>query len=86
MSMSLHKHLQNKESYCKSGYLFRKCSFTTILMTSLEYNPIRCATTLCHIGQTRNGSVVTHSILLSSTATSSATGGYVAVPERFGQN
>ena len=41
---------------------------------------------LCHFGQTRNGSIATHFILLSSTATSSATGGYIFVPERLGQN
>ena len=41
---------------------------------------------LCQFGQTRNGSEATHLIVLSSTAKSSATGDYVAVPERFGQN
>ena len=46
---------------------------------------MRCASVLCHLGQTRKGSVATHFILLSSTVTSSATGGYVVVPERFGQ-
>ena len=40
----------------------------------------------CHFGQTGNVSVATHFMLLSSTATSSATGGYVVVPESFGQN
>ena len=37
-------------------------------------------------GQTRNGCVATHFILLSSTATSSATGSYVILLQRFGQN
>ena len=37
-------------------------------------------------GQTRSGYVATRFILLSSTAESSATSGYVVVPERFGQN
>ena len=37
---------------------------------------------LCYDGQLPNGSMATHFILLSSIATSSATGGYVAVPER----
>ena len=37
---------------------------------------------LCYDDQLRNDSVATHFILLSSTATSSATGGYVVVPER----
>ena len=46
-------------------------------MASLEVNPIRSATTLCHFNQTWNGSVVTHFILLSSTVTSQI--------ERFGQ-
>ena len=37
---------------------------------------------LCYDGQLRNGSVGTHFFLLSSTAASSATSGYVVVPER----
>ena len=41
---------------------------------------------LCYDGQLRNGSVATHFLLLSSTVTSSATGGYVAVPERPSRN
>ena len=40
---------------------------------------------LCHIGRTRNGYVATRFNLLSSTAESSATSGYVVVPEHFGQ-
>ena len=40
---------------------------------------------LCHFGQTRNGYVGPYFILLSTTAVSSATGGYVVVPEHFGQ-
>ena len=40
---------------------------------------------LCHFGLTRSGYVVTRFILLSSTAESSATTGYVVVPEHFGQ-
>ena len=50
------------------------------------FEPIRCATALCRFGQTRNGYVATHFILLSSAAESSATSGYVVVPERFGKN
>ena len=84
--MSLYKQLQEYERDFKSECLFRTCSAATNLVTSLEFNPIRCATTLCNFGQTRNGSVATHFILLSSTATSSTTGDYAAVPERFGQN
>ena len=53
---------------------------------SLEFNSILWATTLCHFGWTRNSYVANHFILLSITAESSATGGYVVVPERFGKN
>ena len=76
----------NSERDFKSDYLFRICSLATNLVTSLEFNPTRCATTMCHFGQTWNGSVANHFILLSSTAESSATSGYVVVPERLGQN
>ena len=62
------------------------CSVVTNPVTSLEFKPIRCATTLCRFGRTRNGYLATELILLSSTAESSATSGYVVVPERFGQN
>ena len=62
------------------------CSVVTNLVTSLEFQPIRCATMLCHFGRTRNGYVATRFILLSSTVESSATSGYVVFPERFGQN
>ena len=41
---------------------------------------------LCQFGRTRNVCVATIFILLSSTAESSATSGYVAVPEHFLQN
>ena len=41
---------------------------------------------LCHFGRTRNGYVAISFILLSSTEASSATSGYVVVPENFGQN
>ena len=70
----------------KSESLFRMCSVATNLVTSLEFIPILCATTLYHYGRTRNTYVATHFILLSSTADSSAAGGYVVVPERFGYN
>ena len=75
-----------KERDIKSEYLFRMCSVVTNLVTSLEFQPIRCATTLCHFGRTRNGYVATHFILLSSTAESNATGGYLVIPERFVEN
>ena len=70
----------------KIEYLFRRCSFPTNLVTALEFNPIRCATMLFHFGQTRSSYVANPFILRSNTATSSATGDYVPVPERFGQN
>ena len=41
---------------------------------------------LCQFGRTRNVYMATRFILLSSTAESSATNGYVAVPEHFLQN
>ena len=41
---------------------------------------------LCHFGRTRNGFVATRFILLSSTAESSATGGYVVVTKLSGQS
>ena len=62
------------------------CSVVTNLVTSLEFQPIRCATTLFHFGRTRNVYVATRIILLSSTAESSATSGYVVAPELSGQS
>ena len=56
------------------------------LVTSLKFKSIRCATTLCHFGRTRNGYLSTRIILLSSTAESSATSDHVVVPDRSGQN
>ena len=41
---------------------------------------------LCHFGRRRNGYVATRFILLSNSAESSATSGYVVVPERSGQS
>ena len=61
------------------------CSVVTHLLTSLEFQPIRCATTLFHFGRTRDNHVATRIIPLSSTAESSATSGYVAATERSGQ-
>ena len=66
--------------------MFRTDSVATNPVTSLEFQPIRCAFMLCHFVQTRIGYVVTYFIILSSTAASSATSGYVVVPEHFGQN
>ena len=62
------------------------CSVVTNLVTSLEFQPIRCATTLFHFGRTRNVYVATRLILLSSTAESSATSDYEVATERYGQN
>ena len=56
------------------------------MVTSLEFNPIDCATILCRFGRTRNGYVDTHFILFSSRAKSEATGDHIAVPERYGQD
>ena len=62
------------------------CSVVTNLVTSLEFQPFRGATTLLHFARTRNIHVATRNILLSSTAESSATSGYVVSPERSGQS
>ena len=66
--------------------MFRTRSVATDLVTSLEIQPIRCAIMLCQFGRSRNVYVATRFILLSSTAESSATSGYVAVPGHFLQN
>ena len=66
--------------------LLRTRSVATDLVTSQNLQPIRCAFMLCQFGRTRNVYVATRIILLSSTAESSATSGYVAVPEHFLQN
>ena len=65
--------------------MFRTRSVATDLVTSLEVQPISCAIMLCQFGRTRNAYTATDIILLSSTAASSATIGYVVVPERLGQ-
>ena len=62
------------------------CSVETSLVTSLEFQPIRCANTLFHFGRTRNVYMATRKFLLSSTAEGSATSGYVAAKERSGQS
>ena len=59
------------------------CSVVTNLVTSLEFQ--RFATTLFHFGRTRNVYVAIRIILLSSTAESSTTSGYVVAKERSGQ-
>ena len=65
---------------------FRMCSVVTNLVTSLEFQPIRCATTLFHFGRPRDVYVATRIIPLSSTAEGSATSGYVAATERSSQS
>ena len=74
-------------SYFKLGMkiLLRKRSVATDLVMSQKLQPISCAFMLCQFGRTRNVYVATRFILLSSTAESSATSGYVAVPEHFVQ-
>ena len=64
-------------------YFFRMCCVVTNLVTSLEFKPFGCATTLCHFVRTGNGYVASRFIPLSSTAGSSATIGCVVVSERF---
>ena len=66
--------------------LLRTRSVATDLVTSQKFQTIRCAFMLCQFGRTRNVYVATRFIILSSTAVSSATTGYVAVPEHFLQN
>ena len=51
--------LQNIECDFKSENMIPRRSFATKLVTSLDFNPIRSATMLCHFDQTRNVSVVT---------------------------
>ena len=70
----------------KREYFFRTCSVATNLLASPKFIPVRCATMLCHFGQTRNDSVAIHFFLRGSALPSSATGEYAAVLERFGQN
>ena len=72
--------------YSRSEYLFPSRSVATNLVTSLKFQPIRCAVMLCIFGRARNGSVTTHFILFGSTAESRAKSGYIVVPESFGQN
>ena len=61
-------------------------SVATDLVTSQKFQPIRCTFMLGQFGRTRNVYVATRIILPSSTAESSATSGYVALPEHFLQN
>ena len=58
------------------------CSVVTNLGTSIEFQPIRCATTLFHFGQTRDVYLATIIILLSTTEEGIARSGDVAATER----
>ena len=62
------------------------CSVVTNLVTTLEFQLIRCGNTLFHFGGTRDVYVATRIILLSSTAEGSATSGYVAATESSAQS
>ena len=70
----------------KSEYLFRMCSVVTNLVTSLEFQSNRRATTLFHFGRSGDVYVATRIFLLNSTAEGSATNGYVAATERSCQS
>ena len=59
--------------------LLRARYVATDLVTSQNFQPIRCAFALFHFGRTRDVYVATRIILLS------ATGGYVVATERSGQ-
>ena len=66
--------------------LLRTLYVATDLVTSQNFQPIRCAFMLFHFGGTRDVYVATRIILLSSTAVGSATSGYVVATERSGQS
>ena len=66
--------------------LLRARYVATDLVTSQNFQPIRCAFTLFHFGRTRDVYVATRIVLLSSTPEGSATSGYVAATGRFGQS
>ena len=75
-------------SYSKLGMniLLRARYVATDLVTSQNFQPIRCAFTLFHFGRTRDVYVATRIIVLSSTAEGSATSGYVVATERSRQS
>ena len=66
--------------------LLRMRYVATDLVTSQNFQPIHCDFRLLHFGGTRDVYVATRIILLSSTAESSATSGYVVATERSGQS
>ena len=79
-------YLPSSYTKLEMNILLRTRSVATDMVTSQKFQPIRCAFMLCQFGRTRNVYVATRFILLSSSAESSATNGYVAVPEHFHQN
>ena len=66
--------------------LLRARYVATDLVTSQNFQPIRCAFTLFHFGRPQDVYVATRIILLISTAESSATSDYVVATERSGQS
>ena len=66
--------------------LLRTRYVATDLVTSQNFQPIRCTFALFHFVRPRDVYVATGIILLSSTAESSATSGYVVAKERSGQS
>ena len=67
------------------NFLLPTSYVATDLVTSQNFQPIRCAFALFHFGRARDVYVATRIILLSSTAEGSATGGYVVAAVRSGQ-
>ena len=66
--------------------LLRARYVATDLVTSQNFQPIRCAFALFYFGRTWDVYVATRIILLSRSAEGSATSGYVAATERSGQS
>ena len=66
--------------------LLRTRYVATDQVTLQNFQPIRCAFTLFYFGRTRDVYVATRILLLSSTAESSATTGYVVATERSSQS
>ena len=80
--MSINKFVVYKTTNIElksENYLFRRCSVNNNLVTSLEFESIRCTVMLCHFGQTRNVSVASQFIFPISTAMCIATGVLVIV-------
>ena len=66
--------------------LIRTRYVATDLVTSQNFQPVRCAFTLFHFGRTRDVYLATRIILVSNTAEGSATSGYILATERSGQS